>query len=400
MTDMNKPRIIVKELFYLLMAAFIVRLIPIWFGADSTDIILYKYQGNAVLQHLNIYSHTHKLFPYSPVSMFIPPFCAILSVFLEVPFYIMMKLPALITDVLITMSIYIVMVKKEQRNAFWWGVFYALNPVSILISSFHGNIMPVPVLFTFLAYGVLLFGIEKNWRLSALLLGLGIGLRGYPILLLPLFIINLKFSFEKKVKYLAYAILPVALSFIPFLLLDYKSVFGEVFAYSGRTDYGLAAIFRAVISLKKNALLYNLPNNLDILLLNFTKALFLILYIIILFLSRRKRLITSISLVFFTFYFVYAGVASQYLIWILPFIFLAKERVLKYYLIAATWALVNFYLLHHPKIIFGRFTPIDFPLRELLMGEAISMSLLWIVCLLGMIFLMARGDKNKDIVFL
>lgn len=382
-----------NKLLLIWAIAFIVRLIPVLSGRDFID--LYDIQAYPVLNNLNIYSATHKIFPYSPVSMFLPAACAILAALFRVPFYATIRIPGILADLSIAGALYIVLEKKGQKNSFLWALLYALNPISILIASFHGNIMPLPVLFTFLAYIVLLFGVERKYRLSALLLGLAIGLRGYPILLLPLFIFKLELNFKKKIEYLLYATVPTALSFIPFLIIDYRAVFREVFAYSGWIDYGFAAILRAVESLKTNMLQYGLPNNLHIKLCSLTKIIFFISFFLVLYLMRRKKLIASILAVFVTFYFVYSGVASQYFIWILPFAFLFKDRFLKYYLIFATWALLNFYLLYHPRIIFGSFTPIKMPLRNLLFGEIVSMSLLWLLCLVWIISLVLRKEENK-----
>lgn len=373
-------------------------MIPILNGANFID--LYDYQAYPILKHLNIYSATHKIFPYSPVSMFLPALCAILTDLLRIPFYMAIRLPGVIADVLIAISLYMVMWKKGQKNAFLWGLFYAVNPVSILITSFHGNIMALPVLFTFLAYVVLLFGIQNNYRLSALLLGLAIGLRGYPVLLLPLFIIKLNLTFKKKIEYILYATVPITLSFIPFLILDYQSVLREVFAYSGFIDYGIAAILRSIISFKSKMLLYGLPNNLHILLVKYSKILFVITYLVLAYALRRKKMIISILAVFVAFYFIYAGLSSQYFIWLLPFAFLIQDRMLKYYLIFATWALTNFYLLYHPKIIFGDLSPFKFSLQNLLLGEIISLSLLWVTCFIWLLFLIIKKDKHEECLFL
>jgi len=254
--------------------------------------------------------------------------------------------------------------------------------------------MPIAVLFSFLAYTVLLSGEEENYRLSALLLGVAIGFRGYPILLLPLFVIKTGLSLDKKVKYILYSTIPTVLSFIPFLLLDYRSVLKEVFAYSGFSDYGIGALLRAVYSFVNSDVFVTLPGDLLAKISACTKVLFFVFYVSVLVFAGRKRLVSLILAVFLAFYSIYTGISSQYLIWILPFAFLAGDRMLKYYMVFTTWALVNFYLLYHPHIILGRMGMANLPMTGLLKGEIISLSMFWLVCAAWTAMILAGKDRE------
>lgn len=167
------------HLIWIVAVAVFLRLIPALNSADWTD--LYTQQALPILEHLNIYSSTHKVFPYSQVSMFLPALCALLSSFFKIPFHVFMRFPAIIADIAVNIALYAVMLRRDRNAAVICALFYAVNPVSILISSFHGNIVVIAVLFTFLAYIVLLDGIEKNYRLSALLLGIAVGFRSQCI---------------------------------------------------------------------------------------------------------------------------------------------------------------------------------------------------------------------------
>jgi len=396
--DNSHRKINANNLFFILVVSLLARILPLFNAVDWTD--LYAQQAVPILNHLNIYSATQGIFPYSPVSMFLPALGAKISLIFRVPFHIIMRLPAIVADVGIALSIYVTLIKMGRKNAFSAGLLYALNPVSILISSFHGNIISIATLFSFLAYAVLLPGVEKNYRLSALLLGMGIGFRGYPILLLPLFILKLKISLSQKIEYVLYSVMPTAISFVPFLFLDYKSVFREVFSYSGFPDYGLAAILRAIYSFVNNTRLYGLPDNLLGILADTSKALFFVVYALILLVSAKKKLVSLILVVFLTFFFVYTGISSQYFIWVLPFAFLVRDKMLKYYVLFGTWALVNFYWIYHPHIIFGKIGVINLPLNILLLGEIISLSVLWLVCLLWALKLMVEKEVCAESIFL
>jgi hypothetical protein len=366
----------------------------------QADMVLYRSQAYPVLHRLNIYQATRGIFPYSPISMFIPALAVILSDFSKIPFHIIMKMPGLAGDVFIGVCLYLIMCRLKEKHAFKWALLYALNPVSILVTSFHGNIMALPNLFVLLAYAVLLFNEEKNYRLSALLLSVAIGLRAYPVLLLPLFLIKMQLGFKKKISYAAYCLLPVGLSFIPFLLLDYKSVLNEVFGYGGHIDFGLAGLARAYLSIKYNTIIQTIPQNTFAAITVFSKIIFAIFYLAALLLVRKTKLANSIMLVFLVFYLAYAGVAAQYLIWVLPFAFLAKDRFVYLYLACASWALINFYLVYHTRIIFGKFAIIRFvSLDTLLSGEFISMLILWFACAIW-VFFIARSSRPQAVQLL
>ena len=88
----------------------------------------------------------------------------------------------------------------------------------------------------------------------------------------------------------------------------------------------------------------------------------------------------------FLFDVIYSGVASQYLIWTVPFLLLAPSRVMFWcYELAATYALVVFYWIFFPDILFGA---LDFPRAEavpLLRHYVISQSLFSAVCAAGIV---------------
>jgi hypothetical protein len=161
----RSPRI----LLLLLSGALAVRLIPLAFGIESTDILLYRQQAMPVVQMQNIYAVTRNLFPYTPVSMFYPALCLELSGILGIPFHILIKLFAIFSDVGIVLALYAMGVKLfPSRTAIACAVLYALNPVSILIASFHGNIMPLVVLLMLMAYLLFRVDPDKNLVVSGL----------------------------------------------------------------------------------------------------------------------------------------------------------------------------------------------------------------------------------------
>lgn len=385
-----------RGLLFIVGISFLARIIPLLNSPPWTD--LYGQQALPILRHLNIYQAAPGIFPYSPVSMFIPAICALISICFGVPFHLVIRLLAIAADVGIAAVLYWMLSKNKREEGCRWALFYALNPVSILIVSFHGNIISVAALFSLLAYTVLDSETNRNDRLSALLLGIAIGFRGYPLMLLPLFLICLKRTVAQKINYFFYATIPTALAFVPFLAADKASILREVFSYSGFTDYGFIAIRRALYSCEHHFLAYGLPGDSGAQWLNISKIMFLVAYGVVLFLARKRRLIDAIPVVFLLFYFFYGGVSSQYLIWVLPFAILRKDRFSRYYVALATWALLNFYWLYHPYILFGKAKPWEAPFSLLIRGNILSLSLFWLFCLFWafMIVIQEKTDSSDS----
>jgi hypothetical protein len=85
-----------------------------------------------------------------------------------------------------------------------------------------------------------------------------------------------------------------------------------------------------------------------------SKLAFLALYGIAALWARRLGPLDGILVTFFLFYLVYSGVASQYLVWAVPFLLLADRPAMFWsYELAGTYALVVFYWLFFPDILYG-----------------------------------------------
>jgi hypothetical protein len=361
-------------------------LIPLAFGIESTDILLYRQQATAVVQGQNMYAVTRNLFPYTPVSMFYPALCLELSGILGIPFHILIKLCAIVSDVGIVLALYAMGVKLfPRRMAISSAVLYALNPVSILIASFHGNIMPLVVLLMLMAY--LLFRVDpaRNLVVSGLLLSLAVGWRTFPILLLPFFLASLDQT-VKKIRVAACVVAPVALSMIPFLWVDPRPMLHEVLSYSGwGIHHGPFGVVRGLHLLSIGRVTWENPSEWTPW-MSSSKLVFLALYGLAVFFSKRLGPLNGTLVTLFLFHVVYSGVASQYLIWTVPFLLLAQRRVMFWcYEVAATYALVVFYWIFFPDILFGARDVPPGDTVSLLLHYVLSQSLFSAVCVAGIV---------------
>ena len=369
-----------------MIGALAVRLIPLGFGVESTDILLYRQQALPVVQMQNVYAVTRNVFPYTPVSMFYPALCLKLSGILGIPFHIVIKLFAILSDVGIVLALYGMGVRLfPRRTAVCCASLYALSPVSILVSSFHGNIMPLVVLLMLTAYLLFRADPDGNLAISGLLLGLAVGWRSFPILLLPFFLASID-GHAKKIRFAVCVVGPVALAMVPFAWVDGTSMLYEMLSYRGwGIHHGPFAIVRGLHLLSIDRITWTNPPEWTPW-VNSSTFVFLALYGIAVFRSKKMGLLNGILVTFFLFDVVYSGVASQYLIWAVPFLLLTDGRMMFWgYQLAAAYALVVFYWIFFPDILFGT---LDLPrvgTAPLLRHYVISQSLFSAVCAVGIV---------------
>lgn len=380
----------------LLAVALAVRLVPLAWGLESTDIHLYRQQATAVVRGQNLYAVTTNVFPYTPVSMPYPALCLMLAARLGMPFDVVVKLFAIAADSAIALVLYGFGRRVlPRRTAVARAALYAVNPVSILVSSFHGNVMPFVVLLMLAAY--LLFRIDAGRHLvtSGLLLGLAVGWRSFPILLLPFFLAAIDGS-DRRVRFALCAVAPVAIAMLPFAWLDAGSMLREVLGYSGwGIHHGPWAVARGLYLVSRGVVTWANPPQWAPWMAA-SKLGFLALYGIAVLSARRLGLLNGILVTFFLFYAVYSGVASQYLVWVVPFLLVADHAAMFWsYEIAAAYALVVFYWLFFPDILFGAAPVPAVETASLLAQYVVSQVLLSSVCALALLVFGVRAAWSR-----
>lgn len=336
----------------LILSITLSLLIRVLFILNSTNVadtkLLYQ-MGEALLSGQNPYlTLSYNIYP--PLALYLEAFTLVLANLSSIPFPILSKLWPNLADLLITLLLYKFLIKQKTKpqTAALWSVFYILNPITILISATHGQIDSIVNLAVLASIFVL--KIQKKILLSGLLLGLAIAIKPTPIILIPLFLILISSSIKTKLKFTFMTLLPVAISLIPFLAQDPFKILSNLLNYSGVADFGYAAVIRAFFY-QDNASI-NTPFTDQF--FRYSKyVLILGLGFIYLITKKSDNLIKStllVLLVFITFYF---GISGQYLIWILPFAILAKDKLLVPFSLFGTIALLGFYLFFGPDILFG-----------------------------------------------
>lgn len=133
------------------------------------------------------------------------------------------------------------------------GLLYALNPLPVLVTAYHGQVEEIPVLGGMLALLLLLGRSRWGWALSALCLGLAVAYKTWPLLfLLPLLL--LVQGWWRRFIYALLTLMPLTVSWAVYEaafrgralsdLLGTGNVAGKIAAFM-TTDHGPGTPYRA-----------------------------------------------------------------------------------------------------------------------------------------------------------
>jgi uncharacterized membrane protein len=267
---------------------------------------------------------------------------AVLAKALGASFAVLVKLPTLAADLFI-----VGWLARRTRAGAW---LYALHPVSVMVGAFHGQFDATALAFVLAALGLLARGRADG---SALSMAAAIGLKSFPVLLLPALAAQLETT-RARLRYLALALAPVAVVLMPYLLHDPGAVWRELLGYGGVADLGWIGLWRGVRWWATGALARGEAAHWAAS-VTVGKVLFLCAYgAVFAWLLRRRappepaRAALLILLLFLT---AYGALSAQYLLWIVPLAALRPDRWALAHGAASTAALVGFYLFLAPGVL-------------------------------------------------
>lgn len=127
------------------------------------------------------------------------------SLHLHISWLIMARIPAILCDLGVVVLVGAIAEAVGERKALR-RFQYACNPITILVSSLHGQLEPACLLFAFGAFAVVLrAGPQISSRravVGGVLLGLGIATQSWPILFAPALLFGLP-SWRRRVEFTA-----------------------------------------------------------------------------------------------------------------------------------------------------------------------------------------------------
>ena len=151
----------------------------------------------------------------------------------KIPYHVLIKVIPIICDAIISMIIYKISLNlnPDIKKAIKASLFYALNPVSIIITSVHGNLVSIQVCFLLISIYIFYFYKVKFGLLySSLAMGVAIMSKIWPIFFLVLMIQKIK-NFKNKIIYSVFSLIPILISLLPLYLKNKTLVIEEFLKY-------------------------------------------------------------------------------------------------------------------------------------------------------------------------
>lgn len=376
----------VRQRVVVLAVALTVRLMPVFIAdREVADVLRYRKVADHVQDvSWNPYAAA-RLYPYPPVWVWVEAGAGWLSRHTGLSFPVLVKLPIVAADLGIVWWLATWGPRRGRGARPAW--IYALHPVSVLITGFHGQFDAAALLFVLLAISC---WSQARPARSALALSAALGLKSFPVLLLPVMLAQPGQAVRERLRYAALVLGPVLLLLVPYAVADFGALRRELFAYGGIADFGWIGLTRGVRWLAMGVLPRSEAAYWSAHVLA-AKVLFLAAYGGLLAALVRRRLgwdlpraCLSVMLAFLVFY---GALSAQYLLWVVPLGALVGGRHFAVYSAAATVALVGFYAFLAPGVLWEGPGPawLDRPSAGLVwvagVGAVLASSAAWLLTL-------------------
>ena len=216
----------------------IVRLVPNFLlpvGAGF-DIESYQIVGRMILAHKDIYAsaETMNRHPYLPLQMYWLGLAVWLADVIRIPFVQIVRLLPIASDAAVALALFLYLHRSiSLKDAFLAGLLYACNPISVLVSAYHGQFDALPMLFLMLA-------IMASIPSAGLWLGLGILIKSWPVLGLPSLLFGIQGWKERSLFLAQVAVMPV-IGIGVYAMVFHPTTFVPMLAYVLGYNHGIGA---------------------------------------------------------------------------------------------------------------------------------------------------------------
>jgi len=309
-----------KNIFFL---AILIRLVCLYLFRNVTNYDLQSYLqvGELTLKGINIYPNIANLHhPYLPFFLFVEA----MAVWLggkKIIIIIIIKFINIIFDLGIFYLVYLLS-KKNLKTAF----LYAINPVTILNTTLHGQFDVIPIFFILLT--IYLF--QKKKELGAVIsFSFAILTKTWPIL----FFIPIAKGIKNKKLIILIIVFPVLFVFIYGWLFKSSliDIAKTIISYQGL--WGIWGVWVILGRLGRLGVFWQ----------KMTTLIFLVNFFCNSWFNKEKNLIKNILELLFFFFIFTANFSIQYFTWIIPFLILIKPRNYLFLIILISLFLFSFY---------------------------------------------------------
>lgn len=332
-----------KDFFVVLLLALVLRLVLAWNSPGAAyDIESYRIQGQAVLSGQNIYQVTYR-YPYPPLWMYWPAIAIRLAEWTTLPFYFCVKLLAIGADLGIGWLLW--RWPRSPTPSVGRAMLYLFNPIVLIITAMHGQFDALVIFMVLLAAR---WWIKRRLAPAAVSLGIGIALKGFPVLFLPAFLVGLA-SWSQAIVFSLLAGGVLLLISAPYLSQGGDRLLRIVLNYTSTADHGYSFLLNAQpTNTDKTAV----PALTVLRLLSRWLELGAVLGLAVVSAVQHWLLENRLAATILAIYAVAPGLASQQMLWLIPFVIVTPYRAVYWiYTAVSTAALILFYAQFFPSVL-------------------------------------------------
>lgn len=331
MTDLTRDRHRTLILVAAATVATLIKLLLAWFTFGTNDVATWAaFAANAKLCGACVYELPG---PYGDPFNHPPFIIHFLKLLPDGPLFpFVLRLPSIVADI---GTIYFVSRLLPSLRTLVLVVL-CLNPISLLISGFHGNTDPMMVCWILAA---LYFVKKEHYWMAGFAFGMALNVKVLPLLLLPTFLLHV----HKRGIFSGSALITFMVPALPYML-HLKTIVGSVLGYKGLfINWGITHY----------ADLAGLPLHLFA---GTSRNLIVLAGIALPLVLRRKACSPYVvcAVVLFMFYSITPTLALQYLVWGVPFVaVLSIKWMLSYYLLGGSLIALQYHRWSNGKWIFA-----------------------------------------------
>jgi Gpi18-like mannosyltransferase len=257
-------------------------------------------------------------------------------------FPFLLRLPGIVADFLVVL-ILLRITEIGIRIPTWALALFALSPVSLMVSGFHGNTDPVMVLFLICAVWMCL---RNQPVLGGLFFALSCQIKIVPLVLLPAFVLYWWSQSRSRPFLVTGAITTLVLWAEP--LFNFPVLFVKnVLAYGSYWGiWGITYLFRATGAQQFSRLSFFDLEPAQNIIVTVLKVIIISAAFWIAWQHRHARgraFVESLAYTWLVFFVVAPGVCPQYLVWLAPFILILSPTFYACVLVSSSVFLFAFY---------------------------------------------------------
>lgn len=257
---------------------------------------------------------------------------------LQLPQWGFYKLLPVLGDTGIVALLYFIAKMKKIREALMLSAIYALHPIALYVSGYHGQ--KDSVWLFFLLFSVFLLE-KKSLLLSSVILGLGISFKIPAIVYIPYILLCIP-KIKQKILFFLILMSTITILNLPEIFQYPSAVWKQVILYKGWYGWwGLSGIATKIGSLT------SIPD-LAIKVYSLNKIILygMLIYSSLYLFRKKVDIFLGIFAITITLLVFSPSFASQYLIWPLAFIVLFKDtypKLFKFFTLYGIFFAMNFY---------------------------------------------------------